>query len=107
MSFATVVNNMSYDIKKQNENARYDNLLNLNANCPPFFIFQTHLDDPRFAMNFGKALADYGIPFEVHTFANGGHGGGLYDGGCEHAPLQRHTARWADLAVEWLEDLQF
>jgi len=107
MSFSTLIQDMSYDAAKQNASTRFDNLLNLNAKCPPFFIFQTHKDDPRFAMTFGKALADYGIPFEVHTFANGGHGGGLYDGGVEDAPLQPHTARWAELAAEWLEDMKF
>ena len=107
MSFSTVIRDMSYDIKRQNDAARFDNLLNLHSKCPPFFVFQTHKDDPRFSMNLGKALADHGIPFEVHTFANGGHGGGLYDGGSEDAPLQAHTARWAELAAEWLEDLGF
>jgi len=107
MSFSTVIRDMGYDAAKQNAAARFSNILNLNAKCPPFFIFQTHKDDPRFAMTFGKALADFGIPFEVHTFTNGGHGGGLYDGGVEDAPLQPHTARWAELAAEWLEELGF
>ena len=51
-------------------------------------------------------LADRGIPFEVHTFHGGRHGQGLYDGsyGMENVP---HTAHWAELAVEWLEDQGF
>ena len=107
MSFSSAIRDMSYDVKKQNESARFDNLLNLHSKCPPFFIFQTHGDDPRFAMSFGKGLAEHGVPFEVHTFAGGGHGGGLYDGGVEDAPLFPHTSRWAGLAAEWLEDLGF
>ena len=107
MSFSAAIREMSYDIEKQNGGARFDNLLNLHSKCPPFFIFQTHKDDPRFAMAFGKTLADYGVPFEVHTFAGGGHGGGLYDGGVEDAPLFPHTSRWAGLAAEWLENLGF
>ena len=106
MTFSAI-RDMSYDAAKQNLRTRFDNILNLHAKCPPFFIFQTHEDDPRFAMNFGKALADYGIPFEVHTFANGGHGGGLFDGGGDDSPLEPHTARWAELAAEWLEELKF
>lgn len=107
MSFSTAIRDMGYDREKQNESTRFDNLLNLHSKCPPFFIFQTNMDDPRFAMTFGKSLADYGVPFEVHTFANGGHGGGLYDGGVPDAPSYPHTARWAGLAAEWLEDLGF
>jgi hypothetical protein len=57
-------------------------------------------------MIFGKELADRGIPFEVHTFANGPHGGGLYNGKDETPDFPR-TARWADLAVGWLAELGF
>lgn len=97
---------LGYDIKKQNETAKLDNVKNLRHDCPPFFIFQTHQDDPRSAMIFGKELADRGIPFEVHTFANGPHGGGLYNGK-DDTPDFPHTSRWAQLAVEWLEELGF
>ncbi|NLM61478.1 MAG: alpha/beta hydrolase [Clostridiales bacterium] len=97
---------LGYDIKKQNEIAQLDNVKNLRHDCPPFFIFQTHEDDPRSAMNFGKELADRGIPFEVHTFAKGPHGGGLYNGK-DDTPDFPHTARWAELAVEWLVELGF
>jgi len=106
MSPASSAGSLGYDIKKQNETAQLDNVKNLRHDCPPFFIFQTHEDDPRCAMIFGHELADRGIPFEVHTFANGPHGGGLYNGK-DDTPDFPHTARWADLAVGWLEELGF
>ena len=103
---AVMRSGLSYDIEAQREAAKYDPLKCMRSDAPPFFIFQTHADDPRFAMNFGKELADRGIPFEVHTFHGGRHGQGLYDGsyGMENVP---HTAHWAELAVEWLEDQGF
>lgn len=100
-------NGPRYDIEKENKIARMNNLKNLRFDCPPFFIFQTHSDDPRSSMDFGKELADRGIPFEVHTFREGPHGGGLYDGKDEHSPLFPHTAHWAELAAEWLEGYGF
>ena len=62
MSPASSAGGLGYDIKKQNEIAQFDNVKNLRYDCPPFFIFQTHEDDPRSAMIFGKELADRGIP---------------------------------------------
>ena len=103
---AVMSSRLSYDIEGQREAAKLDPLKNMKNDAPPFFIFQTHADDPRFALNFGKELAERGIPFEVHTFAGGRHGQGLYDGsyGLENVP---HTAHWAELAVEWLEGQGF
>jgi len=103
---SSVGSGLGYDINKQNETARLDNVKNLRYDCPPFFLFQTHGDDPRSAMIFGKELADRGIPFEVHTFANGPHGGGLYNGK-DDTPDFPHTSRWAGLAAGWLEELGF
>jgi acetyl esterase/lipase len=96
-----------YDLAKQNELARYDPLRRLRSDCPPFFLFQTHKDDPRLCMQFGLELGNRGIPFEVHTFREGPHGAGLYDGKHPNAPLFAHTARWAELAAEWLEGYGF
>lgn len=104
---SSVGSGLGYDIKKQNEIARMDNSKNLRYDSPPFFLFQTHQDDPRSVLIMGKELADRGIPFEIHTFQNGPHGGGLYDGKSEDSPYFPHTAKWAHLAVEWLEELGF
>jgi acetyl esterase/lipase len=90
-----------YDAALQNAAAKSDNVKNLRDDCPPFFIFQTHADDPRHCLNFAKELADRGIPFELHTFISGPHGGGLYNGK-DDTPDCPHTAHWAALAADWL-----
>lgn len=92
---------LGYDIEAHRSAAMMDPVKHLRPDGPPFFLFQTHQDDPRGALLFGKELADRGIPFEVHTFAEGPHGGGLYNGQ-DDTPDIPHTARWAQLAAEWL-----
>ena len=97
---------LGFDNEKQNQMARMNNVKNLRHDCPPFFVFQTQNDDPSLAMKWGLECAERGIPFVVHTFRDGAHGGALYDGKheTEHLP---HTHRWAELAAEWLEDYGF
>jgi acetyl esterase/lipase len=96
-----------YDPARQRKIADTDCLKNLRTDGPPVFLFQTHADDPRCALAYAWEFARYGIPFEIHTFENGPHGGGLFDGKCMDAPLIPHTARWAGLAAEWLEGKGF
>lgn len=91
-----------YDCATQAGKAQVDPLRNIRWDCPPMFVFQTHKDDPRIALNFCMELANYGVPYEIHTFEDGPHGGALYDGSCEDSPLFEHTSRWAELAAEWL-----
>ncbi len=97
---------LGFDNEKQNRMAQMNNVKNLRHDCPPFFVFQTHRDDPSLAMKWGLECAERGIPFVVHTFRDGAHGGALYDGRFETEDLP-HTARWAELAAEWLEDYGF
>ena len=106
MARASMLYRLTYDFQAQREAAMVDPLACMRNDAPPFFIFQTNDDDPRYAMNFGSALADRGIPFEVHTFSGGRHGQGLYDGSYGHENIP-HTAHWAELAVEWLEQQGF
>ena len=80
---------------------------NLRTDCPPFFIWQTNADDPRHGTDFVRELTNYGIPCEFHIFAEGPHGGGLYDGKHRFAPYCRSTSRWPQLAGEFLENLGF
>lgn len=79
---------------------------NLRPDCPPFFLMETLFDDPRTITGFAGALANFGIPFALHLFHSGSHGNGLYDGQYE-VEDNPHTAKWADLACDWLEDLGF
>ncbi len=78
-----------------------DNVRNIRVDCPPMFVFQTHGDDPRIALNFCMELAVHGVPYEIHTFEDGPHGGGLYNGKDE-TPDVPHTAMWAEIAADWL-----
>ena len=100
-SSTSSVGGLGYDAVKQNADAKLDPLRNIRWDCPPVFIFQTNADDPRNALVFAMELAHRGISYEVHTFTEGPHGGGLYNG-LEDTPKFDHTAKWADLAADWL-----
>lgn len=97
----------SFSYAVQAERAKTDPLRNIHPDCPPMFIFQTHADDPRHALTFCYELACNGVPYEIHTFEEGPHGGALYDGKCDDSPYFGHTSRWATLAAEWLENKGF
>lgn len=97
-----------YNLQKQRESAMYATDAALRPDCPPFFLVQTTEDDPRRCLLMGMRLAEIGIPFEVHLFGNGPHGGGLYDGANEDSPCHPHTKMWAEVASNWLiEDQKF
>lgn len=82
---------------------RMDTVRNIRVDSPPMFVFQTHEDDPRIALNFCMELAVHGVPYEIHTFEKGPHGGGLYNG-MDETPNEAHTAMWAFLAADWLKE---
>lgn len=96
-----------YDVAAARKAAGEAAMLHLRQDSPPFFLFQTHKDDPHGTLEFAKACADRGIEFEIHAFREGPHGGGLYNGQDEDTPNFPHTARWAELAAEWLRDYGF
>jgi len=96
-----------YEIEATRKAASIWPAANLRPDSPPFFLFQTHRDDPRGTLDYARACAERGIEFEIHAFREGPHGGGLYDGADEITPLQPHTAHWAELAQEWLEGYGF
>ncbi len=81
--------------------AETDFILHLPVDLPPMFMAQTDADYPGNILDMGRAYLDRGVPFEVHLFHGGPHGGGLYDGKHEDAPDFPHTAHWAKLAAEW------
>lgn len=81
--------------------------LTIHAGCPPFFIWQTIADDPRYSCSFVSALTEVGVPSELHIFPEGAHGIGLADGGHKYAPYYRSTSRWSQMAIEFLENLGF
>lgn len=68
---------------------------------PPAFLWHT-ADDPVVpianSLSFAEALADHGVPFELHIYPHGAHGLGL-------APGDPHVATWMDLSIEWLRGM--
>ncbi|MBP1754813.1 MAG: acetylesterase [Firmicutes bacterium] len=80
---------------------------NITVETPPFFIWQTNSDDPRFSMYLAKELADYNIPFELHCFPGGIHGLALADGNNDLDEKNTHIMHWSTLCTEWLEELGF
>ena len=96
-----------FEFSEQAKQALNDPIRNIHPDYPPMSVFQTHADDPRHALNFCYELACNGGPYELYTFEEGPHGGSLYDGKHEDSPYFPHTARWASLALEWLEDKGF
>ena len=83
-----------------------DNVRHIRTDCPPMFVFQTHGDDPRIGLNFCMELAVHGVPYEIHTFEDGPHGGGLYNGKDE-TPDVPHTSLWSMIAADWLRTRGF
>ena len=97
---------LGFNLERQRELAAMSPSCNLKPDCPPFFLMETLSDDPRAVLGFAEKLTMFGIPFALHLFQGGSHGQGLYDGKHEVEDVP-HTARWAELAAEWLEDLGF
>lgn len=75
---------------------------------PPVFLWATAADNlvpVQHTIRMAHALADQGIPFEVHIFEEGPHGLSLADQSAAQAKSQIYpdAAKWADLAGCWLE----
>lgn len=98
---------LGFDFSAKHKTAETDVVLNLPLDLPPMFMAQTDSDDPVNLLDMGRAYYERGIPFEVHLFHGGPHGGGLYDGKHEDSPLFPHTAHWAELAAEWFAQQGF
>lgn len=65
---------------------------------PPVFLWHTSNDNAvnvKNSLEFGKALRDHGIKFEMHIFPDGNHGLGL-------ALLKPDVSKWASLAADWV-----
>ena len=92
---------LGFDYAAVRRSAETDFILHLPMDVPPMFLAQTDADYPGNVLDMGKAYLERGVPFEVHLFHGGPHGGGLYDGKHEDAPAFPHTAHWAELAAEW------
>lgn len=72
----------------------------VKADAPPAFLWHTSEDGlvpAENSLRFALALAEHGIPYELHVFEKGSHGLGLAD----DMPAVRV---WADLCLTWLKN---
>ena len=75
------------------------------ASTPPTFLWTTFEDacvPCENTMLFASALRKCGIPFELHLFEKGPHGGSTGD---KASCVQNHRfGAWLDLACDWCAD---
>lgn len=76
---------------------------------PPVFLYHTREDEVvpvEHSLMFAAALAEAGIPFELHAYGWGRHASALVT--YETAPhghpdeICPHLATWTELSIEWL-----
>lgn len=80
----------------------------VTKNTPPTFLWATSADElvpVQHALLMATALANAGVPFEIHVFEKGKHGMGLADQASAEAltDCNADAAGWAALAAKWLE----
>lgn len=80
----------------------------VSLNTPPMFLWATYEDNVvpvNQTTRMANALAEKGIPFEVHVFENGQHGLSLADQASAEAKEQINpdVAEWMELAGTWLK----
>lgn len=80
----------------------------VTKNTPPTFLWATAADElvpVQHSLLMAKALADAGVPFEIHVFEKGKHGMGLADQASAQAltDCNADAAAWAELAGKWLQ----
>ena len=77
----------------------------VSESTPPSFLWTTFADDLvpyENTMLFASALQKHGIPFELHIFEKGPHGGATGD---KVSCIQNHRfGAWLDLACDWCLD---
>lgn len=88
--------------------ARYTLHRQVTPATPPTFIWHTATDElvpARNALLFATALAEQGVPYEVHIFDEGVHGLALADAVTESQGrfLNPDCQIWVDLALKWLK----
>jgi len=72
----------------------------ITNDTPPCFLWHTSEDKAvsvRNSLEFADALAEHGVPFEIHVYQNGRHGLGLGD-----TPPFAHALPWANDLLLWL-----
>ncbi len=79
---------------------QYSNELHVSADTGPTFL--THAADDRAvpvqnALRFYEALCNHGVPADLHIYASGGHGYGMFRG-------DRPVDQWPNLLEAWLQE---
>ena len=80
----------------------------VDGKTPPCFLFASRDDSVvpiHNTLNFQLALAKYGIQFESHIYAYGGHGFGTGAKNIAGDAVCRRIPNWVDDAIGWLEDV--
>jgi len=95
-----------YDAEK--ENFSLENFV--TEDTPPTFLWHTQPDDAvpvENSLMMVSALHEKGIRTEFHLFPDGGHGLSLCNATTSRTPdqMDAHTAKWFDLAVEFVKGL--
>ncbi|PYY12845.1 MAG: xylanase [Acidobacteria bacterium] len=72
----------------------------VTASTPPSFLVQAEDDGVHVenAVEYFMALKKAGVPAELHTYAQGGHGYGL-------RPTEKPVTKWPQLASRWLHTI--
>ena len=81
---------------------------NITEHTPPMFLWATAGDEMspvQHTIRLAHALADAGIPFEVHIYEDGPHGLSIGTQACAQAKSQIFpgVAKWVESAQDWLE----
>ncbi|SRR5579884_314299 len=82
------------------KNFQFNPDIRVTSSTPPAFIVQAE-DDPvhvENAVEYFMALKNAGVPAELHTYAQGGHGYGL-------RPTALPVTHWPELATTWLHTI--
>lgn len=80
----------------------------VSGQTPPCFLFAARDDAVvpiHNSLNFQLALAKYGIQFESHIYAYGGHGFGTGAANIAGDAICRRIPNWVRDAIGWLEDI--
>ncbi len=77
----------------------------VTKDTPPCFIWHTTTDagvPVENSLYFALALKKNGVPFELHSFREGGHGASLCT--VETVTINNAVSKWKDLLVTWLNE---
>jgi acetyl esterase/lipase len=85
------------------------NELQVTKDTPPCFLFHTDEDKTvpvENSLQFAAALRRAGVPFDLHIYQKGGHGGALQGrGGSTYDPAKLHP--WTSDCIFWLKQQGF